>query len=63
LKKNTLHLRNLSIESLAQGELVHKTDFFEWYGYVDIYRHLIQKILSIERKVGDELEEELLEFA
>jgi len=46
-----------------QGELEHETDFFEWYAYVDMCRLLIQKIRSIERKIGDELEQELLEFA
>jgi len=46
-----------------QGDLEHKTDFFEWYAYVDMCRQLIQKIRSIERKIGDELEQELLEFA
>ncbi|MCI0494465.1 hypothetical protein L0Z72_05620 [candidate division KSB1 bacterium] len=47
----------------SQGELEHKTDFFEWYAYVDMCRQLIQKIRSIERKIGDELEQELLEYA
>lgn len=46
-----------------RGELEHKTDFFEWYAYLDMCRQLIQKIRSIERKIGDELEQGLLEFA
>jgi hypothetical protein len=58
---------NMSSEYFFQkfnhGELEHKTDFFEWYAYVDMCRQLIQKIRSIERTIGDELEQELLEFA
>ncbi len=46
-----------------RGELEHRTDFFEWYAYVDMSRQLIQKIRAIERTIGDELEQELPEFA
>lgn len=50
-------------QKFKRGELEHKTDFFEWYAYVDMCRQLIQKMRSIERKIGDELEQGLLEYA
>lgn len=45
------------------GDLEHRTDFFEWYAYLDMCQKLIKKIRSIETKIGDELEQKLLEFA
>jgi len=45
--------------NFLSGQLRHKTDFFEWYAYLDMSKKLVEKIRNLERELGEALEQRL----
>ncbi|MDZ7291513.1 MAG: hypothetical protein ONB44_19380 [candidate division KSB1 bacterium] len=47
-------------KKFASGSLPHKSDFLEWYAYLDRSKKLVGKIRELERELGDVVEQKLL---
>jgi len=47
-------------QKFSNGQLAHQTDFFEWFAYLDMSKHLLSKIRQLEHELGNVLEQKLL---